>query len=295
MARKRTTVSVIGAGVVGRALARTLREKGYAIGAVASRTSASVREAISFIGAGRAARSAAAAAKSADIVLLTTSDDAIQSVCEQIAAGKGFKRGAAVFHFSGSLGSSVLAAARERKAHAASLHPLQSFPSPEEALKRLAGTVFTFEGDEAAEPAAAEMVKALGGRMTRLDVEAKALYHAACCVISNYVVSLVDLGLLLLELAGFERKEAHKAMMPLLKGTVKNIEDVGVPAALTGPIARGDAETIQRHVNALHDLPREIRRLYCQVGLYALRVAQRKHPLEPAAARHLWHVLTRGC
>jgi predicted short-subunit dehydrogenase-like oxidoreductase (DUF2520 family) len=294
MARKKVTVSVIGAGVVGRSVARVLRENGYSIAAVASRSSASVQEAVDFIGAGRAARSLSAAARSGDLVLITTSDGAIRRVCEQIAERKGFKRGSTVLHFSGALSSSELAAARERKAHVASLHPMQSFPSAEEALKRFRGTVFTFEGDPEAEPVAAKLVDALAGKMVAMEASSKALYHAACCVISNYAVSIVDFGLALLELSGFSRKDAQKAVMPLLKGTVKNLGDIGSPAALTGPIARGDSATIEQHLEALRPLPRDIRRLYCEIGLYTLRVAQRKGRLDPTQGRHLWHLLSRA-
>ena len=292
MARRKVSVSIIGAGVVGRAVGRLLREKGYSIKAVASRSSASVREAVDFIGQGRAARSLAAAAKSSDVVLITTADGAIQAVCEQIARAKGFKRGSTVLHFSGALTSSALAAARERRARVASLHPLQSFPSPEAALSRMKGTIFTFEGDEEAQPVASDLVAALGGKLMATTASSKALYHVACCVISNYAVSIVDLGVVLLELAGFSKQDAHKAMMPLLKGTVRNIEKLGVPMALTGPVARGDTETIERHLKALRPLPTEIRRLYRELGLYTLRVAQRKEPLDSAAGRHLWHLFT---
>jgi len=293
MARKTTSVSIIGAGVVGRAVGRVLRERGYEILAVASRSSASVQEAVGFIGGGRAARSLSAAAKSADIVLMTTSDGAVRKACEQIASQKGFKRGSTVLHFSGALASSELAAAHERKAFVGSLHPMQSFPSAEEAVKRFRGTVFTFEGDREAEAVASKLVEDLDGRMISMTASAKALYHAACCVLSNYTVSVVDFGLALLELSGFSRKDAQKAVMPLLKGTIKNLEDLGSPAALTGPVARGDGETIERHLEALAPLPRDIRRLYCELGLYTLRVAQRKGKLDSGDGRHLWHLLTR--
>ena len=294
MARKSTSVAIIGAGVVGRTLGKALADGGYSVVAVGSRSSTSVRDAVAFIGQGRAARSLASAAKPGDVVLITTSDGAIRSACEAIAAEKGFKRGSVVIHVSGALSSSELASARQCKAHVASLHPLQSFPSPEEGLKRLKGTIFTFEGDAAAEPVAAGLVRALGGRMIPLDASSKALYHAACCVISNYVVSIADLGTVLLELSGLSRKDACRAAVPLLTGTVRNIADIGSPAALTGPIARGDAETIERHLAALRPLPRDIRRLYCEMGLYTVRVAQRKGTLDGATARHLLHMLSLG-
>jgi predicted short-subunit dehydrogenase-like oxidoreductase (DUF2520 family) len=154
------------------------------------------------------------------------------------------------------------------------------------------GTFFSFEGAAAAEPAAQRIVEALGGRLMRLTPGSKALYHAACCVISNYTVAMADLGLALMELAGLSRKDALRAVMPLLSGTVRNVAEMGTPAALTGPIARGDVRTVERHLEALRALPPAIRRLYCEVGLYAIRVGQRKGSLEAAAARRLWHVLS---
>lgn len=294
MAKKNdNSVAIIGAGVVGRALGKILRSRRYTIKAIASRRSASAREAADFIGAGRVARTAAAAAKSASLVFITTPDRAIQHVCEEIAEAKGFKRGATVFHFSGALTADVLAAARERGAHAASLHPVQSFASPEEAVKRFRGSVFAFQGDPGAHDAAKRVVKSLGGTMVAIDAAAKPLYHTACVVISNYLVSISDLGVILFELAGMSREQAHQAALPLIKGSVENIGHLGVPAALTGPIARGDAEIIQTHLDALAELPREIRRLYKELGRYTVRVAQRKGTLDATGARHVLQVLNQ--
>jgi predicted short-subunit dehydrogenase-like oxidoreductase (DUF2520 family) len=88
--------------------------------------------------------------------------------------------------------------------------------------------------------------------------------------------------------------EAAKAARPLLRATVVNIGKMGVPAALTGPISRGDVETVTRHLAALGRLPREIRRLYCALGLYTVRVAQRKGALKPADARSLVRLMTES-
>jgi predicted short-subunit dehydrogenase-like oxidoreductase (DUF2520 family) len=250
-----------------------------------------VRAALDFIGAGHAARSPAVAARSGDVVFLTVPDRMIRPVCEEIAAAKGFKRGAVVIHCAGVHDASVLAAARERKALVAALHPLQSFASPEGAVKAMKGTCFTFDGDEAAAPVAEKIVEALGGRMVRVRPEGRALYHAASCVLSNYLVAVADLGTIMLVLSGMDKAEAARAAQPLLAGTVGNIGRVGVPAALTGPISRGDVETVTRHLVALSRLPREIRRLYCSLGLYTVRVAQRKGTLNQGDARSLVRLL----
>lgn len=285
-------ISIIGPGVVGRCIGRLLRERRYPIVAVAGRSPGGARAAIRFIGAGRAARSPAAAARAGDVVFLTVPDRMIRPVCDEIAAAKGFKRGAVVLHCAGAHDASLLASARERKAHIAALHPLQSFASPVAAVKSMKGTCFTFDGDEKAAPVAERIVDSLGGRMVRIPAESRALYHAASCVLSNYLVSVVDLGSAMLALSGLGRAGAAKAAGPLLRGTVENIGKLGTPAALTGPISRGDVETVSLHLAALARLPREVLRLYCALGLYTVRVAQRKGTLKPAEARSLIRRLT---
>ena len=208
-----------------------------------------MRAALDFIGAGRAARSPAVAAHSGDVVFLTVPDRMIRPVCEEIAAAKGFKRGAVVIHCAGVHDASVLAAARERKALVAALHPLQSFATPEGAVKAMKGTCFTFDGDEAAAPVAEKIVEALGGRMVRVRPEGRALYHAASCVLSNYLVAVADLGMIMLILSGMDKAEAARAARPLLAGTVENIGKVGVPGRADRPDLarrRGDGRAAPR-------------------------------------------------
>ena len=285
-------IAIIGLGVVGQSIGRLLHQRRFPIAAVTGRSAARVRAALDFIGAGRAARSPAVAARSGEVVFLTVPDRMIRPVCEEIAAAKGFRRGAVVIHCAGVYDASALAPARDCKARVAALHPLQSFASPEAAVRAMKGTCFTFDGDPEAAPVAQEIVAALGGRMVRIAPESRPLYHAASCVLSNYVVAVADLGMIMLELSGMEKPEAARAARPLLRGTIENIEKLGVPAALTGPIARGDVETVTRHLAALARLPREIRRLYCALGLYTVRVAQRKGTLKSAEALSLVRLLT---
>lgn len=287
-------IAVIGPGRVGSAIARLLREKRFPIAAVAGSSSERVHRAVEFIGGGKVARSAAAAAKAGDVVFLTTPDRVIKPLCDEVAAAKGFKRNATVFHCSGAHDASLLESARACKARVAVLHPLQSFASPEQALRRMKGTYFTFEGDDAAEPAAAQIVEALGGTLIRVRPKDRALYHAASCVLSNYMVAIADLSFILMQLSGLSAKDAARALHPLMRGTVENIDSLGVPHALTGPISRGDVETVQRHLDALRPLPREIRRLYTDLGLYTVRIAQRKGTLKSHEALALMRLLSEG-
>ena len=283
-------IAIIGPGRVGGAIGRLLRQKRYPISGVAAGSPQGLRAGLEFIGSKKGMRSAAAA-RTADVVFLTTPDRLIRPVCEEIARARGFRRGAVVFHCCGAHGPELLAPARQCKAYVGALHPLQSFAAPEEALRRFKGTYFTFDGDAEAAPAAKALVGALGGTLLAARPHDRALYHAACCVLSNYVASLADLGVILLQLSGLPPDQAAKAAQPLLEGTVENIGALGLPQALTGPIARGDVETVERHVRALGALPRDVRRLYSELGLYTVRVAQRKGTLNPPEARHLVRIL----
>jgi predicted short-subunit dehydrogenase-like oxidoreductase (DUF2520 family) len=175
----------------------------------------------------------------------------------------------------------------------AALHPIQSFASPEQAVKRIKGACFTFDGDDEARPAAEEIVAALGSKLMRSTPHDRAMYHAGLCVLSNYLVAIADLGHHLLGLSGMEEKEADQAARPLLKGTVENIAAMGATPALTGPIARGDVETVAEHLRAMARLPDPIRKLYCSIGLYTVRVGRRKGTLKAPEARQLITLLTR--
>ena len=289
-------VAIIGPGKVGCALGRRMHGRDFRVTAVAGRTRAQARDAVRFIGAGRASASPAAAARSADVALITTADRSIALACERIAAAGGFRAGQVVLHCSGAFGPELLEPARKAGAAVGALHPLQSFASADQALRRLRGTFFTFEGDAAAAPVARRIVRAAGGRFLAIAPGSRALYHAASCVLSNYLVALADLGLEMMERAGMERAAAAKALQPLLRGTLENVKALGTTEALTGPVARGDVETVQRHLEALCDQPPQFLRLYAELGRYTVAVARRKglRPSEAAMLMDLFKEASGG-
>ena len=260
-----------------------MAEAGYPVQAVSCRTRETAERAAAFIGAGRAADSPEEAAAGAQAVLIATPDGAVRGVCERMAKAGAFLQGATVLHFSGALGSDALASASAAGARAGALHPMQSFPSPEQGYARLPGTVFTFEGEVGGEPTARSIATDVGGEAIRIEASAKALYHAACCALSNYVAAAADLGFELMERAGVPRETSLRAAMPLLKGSVANIERLGLPAALTGPIERGDAATVERHLEALEGQPAPLGELYRCLGRHTLEMAKRKRPMDPDA------------
>ena len=269
-------VSIIGAGVVGTAMGYLLKENGYHIVGIASRTIGSAKRAQEFIGEGEASADLCAIAKKADVIFITTSDDAIAEVCLKLANEQGFNTGATVFHMSGALSSDILGTARDIGANVASLHPLQSLADVREAVKNLPGSYFSLEGDDEALVIAREIVNALRGKTITLKADKKPLYHAGASVASNFLVATVRFGMDLLEAAGIDRQDSLEALLPLIKGTVKNIENLRLPLALTGPISRGDIKIIEDHLKVIAKEKPEMLRLYIELGRYTIKIARDK-------------------
>ena len=265
-------VAVIGAGRVGTAFALRLKEKGYPVVAVASRSPAAAGRLAEATGA-RVCPTGAEAAREGELVFLTTPDGAIAAVAAEVARAGGFRPGQFVAHASGALPAAVLEPARQAGATVFSLHPLQSFATPELAVERLPGSCFTFEGDADALPLARRLVADLGGTLFEITAAAKPLYHAAACAASNYLVTLLRLVLILAEQAGLPRDGIFPAFLPLIQGTLQNVGAVGPVAGLTGPVARGDAGTIRQHFQAMG---RDEWELYRLLGLHTVKIAREK-------------------
>ncbi|ACX52959.1 Domain of unknown function DUF2520 [Ammonifex degensii KC4] len=266
---QRPAVAIVGAGRVGTALAVGLKAQGYEIVAVASRSLSSARYLAGRVGA--AVLDPVEAAKRGELVFLTTPDDAIAEVAAVIAREGGFRTGQWVAHASGSLPAEVLRPAAEVGAIIFSLHPLQSFADRETAAELLAGSFFVFEGDERAEELARTLVADLRGSFWLLRSADKPLYHAAACAASNYLVSLLHFMKRLAVRAGLPEEQIMPAFLPLIQGTLRNVLALGTVGALTGPVARGDQETIRRHKSALNPEEWEIYRV---LGLYTLKIAR---------------------
>ena len=124
------------------------------------------------------------------------------------------------------------------------------------------------------------LVEALGGEYFFIDREAKPLYHAGACVVSNYLVTLLDLGIKLLESTGIPSAMASRALLPLVHGTINNVEKIGIPQALTGPIARGDIATVSKHLDCMRELAPELVKLYTVLGCYTAPLAQAKGTID---------------
>jgi predicted short-subunit dehydrogenase-like oxidoreductase (DUF2520 family) len=259
---------------VGRAVGRRLRELGWKIGTVVTRSYPSARRAARFIGAGRPYGGLTRRVLNCDVILVATPDSAVRSVAEELARiGAEELRGKIVLHTSGALDASALDAVRGFGAAAGSMHPLQSFSGV--GVPQLEGKVFAIEGDPAALRMAREMARALGGAAVPIDVGKKPRYHAAAAMAAGHVLAVVEAATRLLISIGMNRREAVRALLPLTRQVLQNFERLGPRAAWTGPLARGDYNILEVHTKALRDTPREFFEAHEAVNrLAALVLAQ---------------------
>lgn len=218
-------------------------------------------------------------------IIIAVPDQAIADVAARLAR---LEPGARLrfVHTSGALGLGVLGALRPNPV--GSFHPLQSFPFPRDPTAFHGITVAIDATTPALERRLRALARQLGARPKHVGDEQRVLYHAAAVFASNFVDVVLAEAVRLLREIGWSEEEATKALLPLVEGAIENIRKQGATKALTGPIRRGDADTVARHVRALKEPD-----LYRMLGLVALRIAQ-DAGLEPAAAERTRRALTRN-
>jgi predicted short-subunit dehydrogenase-like oxidoreductase (DUF2520 family) len=290
MMRKR--IGIIGAGVVGTAIGVVLNDKGYEITGVYDIKPESTQLLADRTDC-RICSNPEDVARSADIIFITSCDSAIQNVVDTLADRGAIHSGHTLVHMSGAQSSEILDRAKEFGAQVLSVHPLQSFASPDRAIVNLPGSVFSIEGDRQAYDVAVCIVETLGGEYFFIDRKAKPLYHAGACVVSNYLVTIIDFGVKLLESTGIPKSMATRALMPLINGTLKNIENMGIPKSLTGPIARGDFSTVIKHLDCLEEMAPELTKLYGWLGYYTAQIALEKGSIDKEAMEKFQKVFVK--
>jgi predicted short-subunit dehydrogenase-like oxidoreductase (DUF2520 family) len=286
-------IAILGPGKVGTAMGHLLRKAGYDIVAVAGRSLEKAQRAAACTG-GEPTTDFVHAARGADCILITTTDDAVAPVCEAVAEGGGVQRGSKVVHTSGVGGLDLLREAKRHGAWVACIHPLQTFADVESAIGKIPGSTFGITADEEILPWACRIVEDLGGRPFHVPGENKALYHAAACMASNYLVTLMVLVEEIYGRMGLSREDAIRAFWPLVQGTIANIETKGTIPSLTGPIARGDGGTVRKHVDGFRARFPELLKIYCEMGLFTVDVAARKGVLTDEQLAEIRRILKGG-
>jgi predicted short-subunit dehydrogenase-like oxidoreductase (DUF2520 family) len=281
--------AIIGAGMVGTAIGFLLKKNGYKVVAVYDKSSTAVKRALPYTGR-KAFLNPQDAVQKADCILITTPDDSISSACADIAISPAIK-GKFVFHMSGAGGLDLLEMAKKAGASVASIHPLQSFSSIDQAIENIPGSYFGVTADKKDLSPAKNIIRSLGGIPLVISPDQKPLYHAAACFASNYLVSLMNVVESIYQAAGIDEKDARKAYLPLVYGSLKNIEKSGSISSLTGPIARGDYGTIKKHITAIKKNLPQYFSLYSSLGLITVKVAQQKGTLNAGQAKRINAIL----
>jgi len=285
-------ISIIGPGKVGTALGVLAARAGWPVAAIAGRSRRNTKWAAECIGGAVKVCTPAEAAAAGGLVLLTVPDDAIAAVCRQLAAEKAFRPRGVVAHCSGALGSDVLGPAREAcGCSVGSMHPLQTFPTVKAAIEKLPGAYFFTEGDAAAVETLKLLARSIGGKSVCIAPEAKALYHAAAVTACNYLAALLDAAAALGEKAGVDRRTGLSALEPLVRATVENVFAMGPAGALTGPIERGDVETVRRHLEAMQACGDELNIAFRAMGRLTVDLALRKGSITGSKADEMMRLL----
>ncbi|MCK4368193.1 MAG: DUF2520 domain-containing protein [Dehalococcoidales bacterium] len=277
----------IGAGTVGTALAVRLAVKGYPIVAVSSRSQTSAENLAGAVNGCRVFNSNQAAADNAELAFITTPDDAIAPVASQIK----WHRGQSVVHCSGADSTDILQPARKSGAQVGAFHPLQTFASAQQAIDNIPGSTFALEAEEPLLNTLKDMATALDGQWVELKASDKVLYHAAAVIACNYMVTLVKLATDLWQTFNIPPQQATQALLPLIRGTIHNIETIGIPSCLTGPIARGDIGTINKHLDALNQTAPHLLSTYRELGRQTIPIALAKGKINESQARELQAIL----
>ena len=257
-------IAIVGAGKVGQTFEKIFNSNGYNVTLI-DRDIEKYKQAIS----------------DAKLVLITTTDQAIEAVCKTIS--QYLRAGTVISHCSGALNSEVLSSAKAKGCAIASSHPLNTFPNLAASLATFSnnnhGTYLYCEGDKKALELLEVIFNHAGFSIAKISSNAKTAYHAACVFACNYLTVLMDISLQTAELKGMDKKQFWLAIQPLIQSTLNNISEHGTTHSLSGPIARGDTQIISTHLELLTNQKPELGDVYIKLAEQALNLAQQQGKL----------------
>lgn len=281
------SIGFIGAGTTGTALAVRLFQHGYPVTAVSSRSLTSAEKLASRVSGCKVYSQAQQLADVAQLVFITTPDDTISKVAIEVQ----WHDRQSIVHCSGAHSIDILEPAKQYGARTGCFHPLQTFASVDQAIDNIPGSTFAIEAEEPLTSSLKQMAIDLEGDWVILKAGDKVLYHAAAVIACNYLVTLVKLATDLWQTFEVPPAQAIKALMPLLRGTLSNIENVGLPNCLTGPIARGDLGTIGRHLESLSKQAPSLLEIYKELGRETVPIALAKGKIDTQKSEELRSLL----
>ncbi len=273
--RRNPTTFVVGAGPVATALAGALRLGGVPVLGLWGRKPPAARVAGATAGVAAFSSAPPDILLEAEVVLLAVRDAAVPEVSQMLVGTGLVGKRHVMLHCAGAASAfDLLGGVADTVGGIGTLHPLQAIADGRLAMRSLKGAVFGVEGDEKGRLVAGKLVAAIGGVAMELDSSHMASYHCAAALASNYIVSAIDAAAQVLVSAGVSPSQAAQALVPLAEGALRNVTARGTTEGLTGPVRRGDAVTIQRHLDALQSTP-DVAQLYRALARRAVEIAAR--------------------
>jgi predicted short-subunit dehydrogenase-like oxidoreductase (DUF2520 family) len=281
-------IGIVGAGAVGTALGVALSLAGWPIHAVASRDPARRERFRSLVDVTRVFADPEPILDEVELIILAVPDDAVAS----LAASLRLYSGQAMIHTSGALGAEVLAPAMAAGTQTGAFHPLVAFADTERAVAALHGATVAIEGDDQLAAMLADMAEAIGATPVRLAPGSKAAYHAAAVLAAGGFIALLDAIAELGRVAGLDEAGSLAIYGPLIEGTLGNARALGIRAALTGPMTRGDVGTLESHLATLGvHAPRALE-LYVAAARREVDLAEERGALAPEASKKMRELLS---
>ena len=267
------SLNIIGAGRVGQTIGKLFNIHGcFEIKGILNKTTDSSKKAIEFIGSGYACDTLSDLPNS-DVIMITTPDFEIENIANKLSEIDTLKT-KIVFHCSGATASTVLNPLTKKGIKIGSIHPIMTFATPEKSINDFSGVYCGFEGDDVILDTLQDAFNKIGGKVFKINTEKKAVYHVATTMACNYLIALMDTAIDLYVESGLSRADALSVMQPIVKKTIDNVFSIEPIKALTGPIARGDYNTVQRHMDALTD--QRIKNIYSILGAKTLEISAKK-------------------
>ena len=266
-------IGIIGAGKVGTTLGKYLSIHGKNVTGFYSRTHESADEAATFAET-ETYSSLCKLVEKSDVIFITTPDGVIHQVWGDLLHQDISNR--IICHFSGSLSSHVFSGREEAGASGISMHPMYAFSDKFHSYEQFHTAYLTLEGDPEAVAVMKPMWEAIGHHVLTLKAEDKIKYHAAAAMASNEMLGLMQASLDLLSECGFSEKDSMALLTPLVQGNIASMREKGCVNALTGPVERGDAQTVRKHLQALEGS--KAGKIYQSLGSTMVELAKRRNP-----------------
>ena len=265
-------IGIVGAGALGGALAIALNKKGFCITKIFSRSKVSIIKLCSRLDNASLSESVQEVSDNADIIFITTTDNAIKSSVESAS----WVKGKIVIHCSGVSGLDVLSKAKNDGAFVGSMHPLQPFSDMDLGSKSLDNITFGIDGDEFALNIISKLVNNLDAISIKIDPKYRALYHLSGVMAGNLLLGMASSIADIWQKIGLSREDGAKALIPMMIQSCKNINELGIPQSMAGPYVRGDYDTVKMHLDSLQKSHPDILPMYVELAKISLKYADEK-------------------